>query len=160
MVSVVTGVVILSPTLITADKSVLSILTTEPLVIAPLISSPVKAVVAVGYIFSPGMSTGAAPKVSSTNAIMSFSVGCLSIDKAPDETETVIDIGVVATLLPLAVGISIVFTLVLVITPPPAYALRVILTSKVWYITFLSRFELEPLLEFMSMLPSANLISL
>ena len=46
--SVVVSAVILSPTSITADKSVLDILTTAPLVTAPLTSSPVKTALAVG----------------------------------------------------------------------------------------------------------------
>ena len=78
----IVGVVILSPSLITADKSVLSILTTEPLVIAPLISSPVKAAVAVGYMFSPGMGIGVLPSAGETNDIISLGVGCFIIRKA------------------------------------------------------------------------------
>ena len=69
-VSVVTGVVILSPIAILADISVASVSTVrlDPSV-APFTSSPVKAAVAVGYIFSPGILIGADPITGPTCAV-------------------------------------------------------------------------------------------
>ena len=56
-----------------------SILTTLPLVIAPFTSSPVKAVVAVGYISSPGNASGVLPIVKLIFEETSSLVSCFLI---------------------------------------------------------------------------------
>ena len=124
------------------------------------VPSTVSVLLTAGYISSPGIFTGAAPTVVEIKDIKSSSVGCLSIDNAPAATETVIENGVVAILLPLELVSVWATTVVLVIALPVEKALTVRSTSKVWYITFCTKLPSDPVQEFMSILPSANLTSL